>query len=75
MYRIMKLLNTKYSTSAENYNKKTPVWIKIMSDIILGIAGIVAVSCPDFPGKEWVVFCAICVKFIGKTITEELEKI
>ena len=71
----MKVLNTKYSTSTSNYNKHTPVWIKITSDIILGLAGIVSVSCPDFPGKEWVVFGAICIKFIGKTITEELEKV
>jgi len=71
----MKVLNTKYSASTDNYNKRTPVWIKITSDIILGIAGIIEVSLPDFPGKGWVVFSAICLKFIGKTITNELEKI
>ena len=72
---MMKLLNTKYSIHPENYTKRTPVWLKIIADILLGIAAIAEVSLPDFPAKDWVVFGCICLKFISKTITDELTHI
>ncbi len=71
----MTLPNTNYSVSLSNYSKKTPVWLKIVCDILLGLAAIGEVSLPDFPGKQWVVFGCIAFKFIGKTITDDLTAV
>ena len=65
----MKLANG-YSVELSNYHKPTPLWLKVTVDIILGLAGLMEVSLPDFSGKEWIVFGAIVLKFIAKTITD-----
>ena len=58
----------------ENYHKPTPKWVKFTADIFLLIAGIAEV-CPEFDGKQWVVFGGIALKLISKFITEHTEPV
>lgn len=71
---ILKTKTSTYSIDPANYNKKTPLWLKITADILLGLAGLIEVSSPEFPGKEYVVFGCIVFKFIAKTISDDLAE-
>lgn len=46
-----------YSIKAANYHKRTPLTLKVFADIALLLIPITEsakISCPDFPGKEWI---------------------
>lgn len=69
----MQIGNSRYKINPKYYLKPTPFWIKIVTDCLLGAAGIVEVSSIEFPGKDYAVFGAILIKFLGKTIVDDLE--
>jgi len=65
----MQILNSNFNISPLNYHKPTPLWVKYVADVLLLIA-MIAEVCPEFPGKQWVVFGGIALKFISKFITD-----
>lgn len=75
----MQLLNTGYTIHPDNYNKKTPVTLKKIADMLLvSILAIdpIILAIPDFNGKEWVLFgwnmTVAIFKLISKFISEEV---
>ncbi len=53
----MKLLN--YSIAPKNYNKRTPVTLKKIADILLAsilVIDPIMLTIPEFEGKEWLLF-------------------
>ena len=71
----MKIAN--YSIHPENYNRKTPVVLKKIADMILAtilVVDPILMSVPDFNGKEWVTWgwnaFAVIFKFITKMVTD-----
>jgi len=72
----MKIAN--YSVKASNYNKRTPVTLKKIADILLATILVIdplMISIPDFNGKEWFVWgwnaFAVLFKFITKMVADE----
>jgi len=71
----MKISN--YSLAPENYNKRTPVTLKKIADILLAtilVVDPIMITIPDFPGKEWVCWgwnMFVCLfKLISKMVTD-----
>ncbi len=66
-----------YTFKASNYNKKTPVNLKKIADIVLAtilVIDPIMMGVPDFAGKEWVTWgwsaFAVLFKFITKMVTD-----
>jgi hypothetical protein len=69
-----------YSLEVKNYNIRTPKTLKLIADIMLmliPVAETAKISCPDFPGKEWVFWGLITFfslfKIISKFVAENAE--
>jgi hypothetical protein len=75
----MQLANN-YSIEVKNYSRKTPVTLKLIADILLmliPVAETAKISCPEFPGKEWVFWGLITFfslfKIVSKFVAENAE--
>ena len=63
----MKISN--YEVGTGSYNKKRPELLKNIADLGLLVSMIVEI-CPEFPGRQWVVFAGIAFKLVTKFISE-----
>jgi len=59
----------KYTIHPKNYSERRPVLLKNIADLGLLVA-MIAELCPEFPGRQWVVFAAIAFKLVTKFISE-----
>lgn len=69
----MQLMNSNYSLKVENYSKRTPETLKLIADIMLMLIPVVetvSLTCPDFPGKQWVFWGIITVFSVFKVISK-----
>jgi hypothetical protein len=71
----MKILN--YSIHPNNYNKRTPITLKKVADILLAsilVIDPVMLTIPDFAGKQWVLFgwnmAVALFKLVSKLVTD-----
>jgi len=78
----MQLINDKFSLEFENYNKKTPVILKQVADLLLVLIPVVetvSLTCPEFPGKKWVFWGIITLfslfKVISKFVADNSPKV
>lgn len=73
----MEILNSGYSINPSNYHKRTPLWLKIIADCLLGsilILDPIFIAIPDFPNREWFLFgwntFVALFKLVSKTIAD-----
>jgi hypothetical protein len=68
-----------YDIHPDNYNKKTPVWLKKIADGLLASILVIdplLMTMPDNEHKEWIMFSwnifVALFKLISKTVTEKV---
>jgi len=56
---ILKTKTTSYTLKASNYHKPTPLYLKVVADVLVGsilvIDPILQTQLPEFEGKAWVI--------------------
>jgi hypothetical protein len=69
----MQLMNSNYSLKVKNYSKPTPVILKQIADLLLVLIPVVqtvSLTCPDFPGKQWVFWGIITLFSVFKIVSK-----